>query len=142
MISSFHDLEIKGNYLAEDAGKCDQYVLGDGAFGSQPELHKRLYRNSADHPGRVYYMLVCRTTMGAYLRTVNFKGSGCVSLDNPPVKVFPVNERELANIRDLTPPAPHHGLVIETSGGFRFREFIVFHGEYAYPEYLLAFKRA
>ena len=56
--------------MAEDAGKCDQYVAGDGAFGGRLEgLHQRLYGAAQDHPGRVYYLLVCRTTMGSYLRT-------------------------------------------------------------------------
>ena len=63
-----------------------------------------------------------------------------MSLDGAPV--FPANPRELARIAGLAPPAHHHGLVVENQGGIRFREFLVFHGEYAYPEYLLAYKRA
>jgi len=134
-----------GNYLAEDAGKCDQYVTNDPAFGAEPELHKRLYPGgAAEHPGKVYYVLVCRTTLGAYLRTRTWVSAagGCVSLDTG-ARVFPANNRELSLIPGVSPPAHHHGLVVEKGGpsGIRFREFLVFHGEYAYPEYLLAYRR-
>ena len=85
-------------------------------------------------------MLVCRTTLGAYLRTTTFVDHGCVSLDSG-APVFPANKRELAPIAGLSPPAHHHGLVVENRAPIRFREFIVFHGEYVYPEYLLAYRR-
>lgn len=136
-----------GNYLAEDAAKCDQYVSGDAALGAHPELHARLYPTAGDHPGcRTYYALVCRTTLGAYLRTTTVVSRGCVDLDSG-TPVFPAhadgrpNTRELAPIPAISPPAPYHGLVVENRAPIRFREFIVFHGEYAYPEYLLAYKR-
>ena len=55
-----------GTYLAEDVGKNDQYVTCDDRFDSDEStplgaLHKRLYHHrSAQHPGRVFYVLVCR----------------------------------------------------------------------------------
>ncbi len=55
--------------------------------------------------------------------------------------MFPVNTREVAPIPGTSPPSPHHGVVVENHGGIRFREFVTFHGEYAYPEYLLAYTR-
>jgi hypothetical protein len=36
----------------------------------------------------------------------------------------------------------YHSLVVETGGSIqRFREFVVFHGEYVYPEFVVAYKR-
>ena len=76
-----------GTYLAEDAGKCDQYahgiVLASGEketcqdrpeyMQDRPELaalHQELYGSEPSaHPGEVCYMLVCRTVMGHALRT-------------------------------------------------------------------------
>ena len=55
-----------GTYLAEDVGKNDQYVTRDermNADASTPvgALHKRLYKHrNAQHPGKVFYLLVCR----------------------------------------------------------------------------------
>ena len=60
-----------GTYLAEDAGKNDQYVTCDARFDSDEAtplgaLHKRLYHHrSAQHPGRVFYVLVCRVCAAA-----------------------------------------------------------------------------
>ena len=31
----------------------------------------------------------------------------------------------------------YHSLIVERDQGLRYREFILFHGEYVYPEYLL-----
>jgi len=121
-----------GNYLAEDAAKCDQYVTSDAAFGGDlEELHERLYPGGqAEHPDKVYYLLLCRTTLGVCLRTRTFVRNGCVSLDTGS-KVFPSSTRELALIAGVSPPVHHHGLVVENGGpaGIRFREFAVFHGE-------------
>ena len=52
-----------------------------------------------------------------------------------------LNTKELGPIPSISLPAPHHGLVVENHAPIRFREFIVFHGEYVYPEYLLAYRR-
>ena len=52
------------------------------------------------------------------------------------------DSRELAAVPRASPPVHFHSLVAETGGRIaRFREFIVFHGSYIYPEYLLAFQR-
>ncbi len=42
----------------------------------------------------------------------------------------------------VTPPTPHHALVVEPGGGRRHREVVVFHGDLVYPEYLVAFRSA
>ena len=144
-----------GNYLAEDAGKNDQYVSHDPRGGAYPELHARIYSASAPHPDeKVYYLLVCRTTMGAFVRTTTKLTPGGVdarnlrSLDNPSEKIFPHNTRELGPIAGIKPSVLHHGLVVEREdkdahpkSNLRYREFLVFHGDYAYPEYLIAYQR-
>ena len=57
-------------------------------------------------------------------------------------KIFPVSFRELAAVPGVSPPVHHHSLLAEMGGAIgRYREFIVFHSEYIYPEYLLAYQR-
>ena len=49
-----------GVYLAEDAGKTDQYVGPDSAYDPSSELHKWLYSETVPHPEDVLYVLVVR----------------------------------------------------------------------------------
>jgi hypothetical protein len=82
--------------------------------------------------------------MGYFVRTtatVPFSTSKLQDLDNPGEQIFPVTTRELGPIAGTTPKILHHGLVVEKSGNFRYREFVTFHGDYVYPEYLLAYRR-
>jgi hypothetical protein len=140
-----------GNYFAEDAGKSDQYVKSDkqfdsdstGAFGA---LHQRLYSRSNRHPNeKVFYLMLFRVTMGAIVRTpYSMNGpKSLTNLDNPSQKIFPDPEktRELIPITGITPQVPYHGLVVEKAGDSRYREFLIFNGVYAYPEYLIAYRR-
>ena len=55
--------------------------------------------------------------------------------------LFPHTFRELAHIPNVSPPMNYHSLIVERDRGLRHREFILFHGEYVYPEYLLAYRR-
>ena len=56
--------------------------------------------------------------------------------------VFPIVYRELDTVAGVSPPVHHHSLLADVMGsGARYREFIVFHSEYIYPEYLLAYQR-
>ena len=131
-----------GTYFAEDIGKTDQYVTADANYNSKNELHKRLYKHTR-HPGKVYYTLVCRVSLGHVIRTQTF-GRGSKSMDDAGVKVFPIGKRELAAVPRVSPPVHHHALVAELGGNpgiERFREFVVFHSEYIYPEYLIAYQR-
>ena len=44
--------------------------------------------------------------------------------------------------RGVSPPVHHHSLLADVMDvGARYREFIVFHSEYIYPEYLVAYQR-
>ena len=56
-----------GVYLAEDAGKADQYCEADGEYDRLSELHRLLYPRGADaHPGGpLHFLLVCRVALGA-----------------------------------------------------------------------------
>lgn len=128
-----------GTYFAEDVGKTDQYVTVDAHHNSKDELHKRLYKH-AHHPGKVYYTLACRVSLGHIVRTQDM-GRHSKSMDGVGT-VFPVSFRELAAVPGVSPPVHHHALVAELGHHIdRFREFIVFHSEYIYPEYLMAYQR-
>ena len=65
------------------------------------------------------------------------------SCDAPHVRVFPVNERELAGVPGVQPPVHYHSLIAEKGPGHdRHREFVVFHAsENVCPEYLIAYQR-
>ena len=58
-------------------------------------------------------------------------------------EVFPISFRELDTVAGVSPPVHHHSLLAPdpTPSQVRYREFIVFHSEYIYPEYLLAYQR-
>ena len=130
----------EGSYLAEDAGKNDQYTKVDLQYDGSSELHKRLYAHGAPHPGKVFYILVCRVALGHHVRTQQ-SGKNAKSTDTGS-PVFPISFRELSTVHGVSPPVHHHSLLADVMGsGARYREFIVFHSEYIYPEYLLAYQR-
>lgn len=135
----------EGAYFADDAAKCDQYVRRDAAFDRQSELHALLYSDSHRHAGDVFYLLVARASLGYLLRTADGRtalagggGGGGGALFATP------NKRELVAVPGISPPVMHHSLFAEASPNgpiAQHSEFVVFHGEYAYPEYLLAYYR-
>ena len=131
----------EGSYLAEDAGKNDQYTKVDPQYDGSSELHKRLYAHGArHHPGKVFYILVCRVALGHQVRTQEH-GPLATSSDTGR-RVFPISFRELDTVAGVSPPVHHHSLLADVIGiGRRYREYIVFHSEYIYPEYLLAYQR-
>ena len=130
----------EGSYLAEDAGKNDQYTKVDPQYDGSSELHKRLYAHGArHHPGKVFYILVCRVALGHHVRTKQ-AGRDATSTDTGR-RVFPISFRELDTVAGVSPPVLHHSLLADVSPPYRYREFIVFHSEYIYPEYLLAYQR-
>ena len=132
----------EGSYLAEDAGKNDQYTKVDPQYDGSSELHKRLYAHGArHHPGKVFYILVCRVALGHHVRTKQ-AGRDATSTDTGR-RVFPISFRELDTVAGVSPPVHHHSLLAPdpTPSQVRYREFIVFHSEYIYPEYLLAYQR-
>jgi serine/threonine protein kinase len=146
----------EGSYLAEDAGKNDQYTKVDPQYDGSSELHKRLYAHGArHHPGKVFYILVCRVALGHQVRTQQMitkkmrenkeKGLSPASptSTNTGRPVFPIVYRELDTVAGVSPPVLHHSLLAPdpTPSHVRYREFIVFHSEYIYPEYLLAYQR-
>jgi hypothetical protein len=133
-----------GLYFCEDAAKADQYVQIDKRFKEDSELHKRLFTTShIRHPGNLCYMFLERVAMGAFAMTKDGETLqyGCVG--KPGGAVF-ANEakRELANIPETNPPVLYHGLLVNKGEHHeRFKEFVQFHGDRCYPEYLIAYQR-
>lgn len=131
-----------GTYLAEDAGKNDQYVTQDVALaarGALRDLHKHLYPGG-DHPGKVFYLFLCRTVLGRYVAT---KHGDAGTQDGGGGRVFATSDRrELGYIPQVSPPTHYHALVAELGGDIhRFREFVQFRDARIFPEYLLAYQR-
>jgi hypothetical protein len=98
------------------------------------EVHKILYSKSSPHPGDVFYVLITRAVLGKWIETK--------STDDEQPGIFASdgkNSKELDIIPNHTPPTPHHSL--RGTKFPRFREFIVFHADQLYPEYLVAYHR-
>ena len=53
-----------GIYLCDKPGKADQYTRPDAAYDDSLSLHRQLFSGPDDHPGSVFYVLVCRVTLG------------------------------------------------------------------------------
>jgi ketosteroid isomerase-like protein len=50
--------------------------------------------------------------------------------------------RELKPVMGSEPPLHYHSLLVERGGRIhRYREFVIYHGDQIYPEYLVAYKR-
>ena len=129
-----------GVYLAEDVAKTDQYGAPDVGFSSSSDLHRRLYGSSYRHQGSVFYVLVCRVLLGYPARTQEMSPKATHMETRQ--ALFPIGFRELAPIPGVTPPTSYHSLIAELGINImRYREFVLFHGEYVLPEYLLAYHR-
>jgi hypothetical protein len=137
-----------GTYFAEDPGKCDQYVRPDvhrdDGSGELAKLHEQLYAlPDVTHPGgKIYYLLVCRVAVGHHVRTHSM-GGNAKSVDQPSLAVFPKGFRELAPVPGSS-AIYHHSLLADVVGppiNARYREVIVFHSDYVYPEYVIAYQR-
>lgn len=128
-----------GTYLAEDFAKNDQYCTYDHKHGDHAELHSVLFDElGVRHEGDILYVFVCRVLLGCFVRTQD----GRKNVDSPSSSIWAKSERELAVVEGSSPPVHHHAMLVEVGGKVaRFREFIVFHGDRIYPEYLVAYKR-
>merc|ERR1711904_564470 len=106
----------QGTYLAEDAGKSDQYCTKD--TGDDPlleEMHTRLYRKDGSHvphPGDVYYMVLVRTIMGYFVRTQSGEAK-VQDMDFASPVFATADRRELACIPNVVPPVHYHSMVVE-----------------------------
>ena len=142
-----------GVYLAEDAGKTDQYVGPDSAYDPSSELHKWLYSETVPHPEDVLYVLVVRAALGFPVRTQrtldnskkakthDLRAARVTSMDDG-TPIFPVNCRELSAVPGVTPPICHHSLIAELGQDIvRYREFVLFHSEYVHVDYVIAYHR-
>eukprot|EP00927_Polykrikos_kofoidii_P066819 TRINITY_DN62380_c0_g1_i1.p1 TRINITY_DN62380_c0_g1~~TRINITY_DN62380_c0_g1_i1.p1 ORF type:complete len:539 (-),score=52.91 TRINITY_DN62380_c0_g1_i1:158-1774(-) len=130
-----------GTYLAEDVGKNDQYCTYDEHHGAHPELHKLLFDDlGLHHPGKLLYVFVCRVVLGHIIRTKD----GVTDLDDASRRsIWSSKGRELTTVPKTSPPLLHHSLLVEVGGKIaRYREFILFHGDRIYPEYLVAYLRS
>merc|ERR1711871_1553262 len=128
-------------YLAEDAQKNDQYVTQDLVLNStgMQDMHLKMYSETHMHPGEVFYIIVCRVTLGYPLFTTEGRTStqNGAPLFHPHAKV----KGSQLNVIPGTNVAAH-SLVAETGQIiFRNREFMIYNKSQVYPEYVLAYKR-
>eukprot|EP00966_Prymnesium_polylepis_P042198 980209-Prymnesium_polylepis.1 len=129
-----------GCYFAELSSKVDQYVTPDFEYDSHKMLHTHLFSNEFSHPGSIFYLLVCRVALGhtVYTRTA----TNPVSIDTGE-PIFPSGmDRELGHVPGSNPPVNYHSLQVELGETItRHREWVVFHHDFIYPEYLVAYQR-
>ncbi|CAE8686972.1 unnamed protein product [Polarella glacialis] len=126
-----------GSYMADDAGKADQYCTMDGVK-QKNKLHDCLYPGDVEHPGNVRYMLFCRVLLGHFTETLDGASRKHDGLD-----LFAGPEkRELVNIPGVDPPAAYHALVAQTGKAVkRYREIVVFHADRIVIDHLIAYQR-
>ena len=143
-----------GVYLAEDAGKTDQYVGPDSAYDPRNELHKRLYDETMPHPEDVFYVLVVRAALGFPVRTQRalnnstkarnthaLRAARVTSMDDG-APIFPVSCRELSAVPGVMPKIFHHSLIAELGKDIvRYREFVLFNSNYVHIDYIIAYHR-
>eukprot|EP01062_Namystynia_karyoxenos_P019647 TRINITY_DN1738_c1_g1_i5.p1 TRINITY_DN1738_c1_g1~~TRINITY_DN1738_c1_g1_i5.p1 ORF type:complete len:295 (+),score=54.17 TRINITY_DN1738_c1_g1_i5:640-1524(+) len=123
-----------GVYFAEDAGKADMYASGH-VPGTLPDLEAHLYSADSALPGEVCYMLVCRVVCGHY----------AVTEDGHRVQGTESTLWATSARRDLAKSSAgdqYTSLLVEIGPYSKYREFVQFHGQRTYPEYLLAYSRA
>jgi len=140
-----------GCYLAEDAGKTNQYVHGDSRIGDFPDLHRRLYPSSGHvkfpkYPYKAYYLLVCRVVMGyaCRVRCISMRKSRYENIDFPgfPIWVDVDTRRELCPIPGIKPDMLFHSIFAQKGGDIlRYRELVQFHSQRIIPEYILCYTR-
>ena len=136
-----------GTYLAEVSDKINQYVVCENSCrtgGPLDELHGVLYDEGCPRPANVFYAFVCRALLGHVVRTKD--GANDLDADGKaPIFAPGSGRRELAAIpaeAGLPAGTRYHSILVETGGKVkRHREFVVFHSERIYPEYLVAFHR-
>ena len=140
-----------GSYLAEDCSKNDQYVRQDASLCTDDKnpnvknLHRMLYSDlNVSHPGNCYYIVVCRALLGCPIRTKD----GTTDLDDGGNRTISSSGKAPNDIKELTyvpglPNIYHHSLIVEKGVRVaRHREFLLYHSESVYPEYLVAYHRA
>lgn len=125
-----------GTYLAEDAGKADQYCKVD--VGGSSTLHKALYPEGTEAATDVCYLLVCKVLLGESAVTTDGstkEGGGDLWAD-------PQTRRELGPVPGSDPPFAHHSLLVETGDVVtRYREIVLFHHDKALIKYIIAYRR-
>eukprot|EP00928_Gymnodinium_smaydae_P011878 TRINITY_DN14347_c0_g1_i1.p1 TRINITY_DN14347_c0_g1~~TRINITY_DN14347_c0_g1_i1.p1 ORF type:complete len:485 (-),score=27.41 TRINITY_DN14347_c0_g1_i1:63-1493(-) len=128
-----------GTYLAEDAGKCDQYCDVDEQRDEDNMVHKVLYPAGTSHPGDVSYILVCNVVLGWPACTLD----GMRTTEGGELWSNAATKRELATIPHADLPIAHHGLIVEVGQAVkRYREILSFHSDRIAMRYLIAYRRA
>jgi hypothetical protein len=117
------------------AAKIDQYTLVDKKWDKNSDLHSELFKRNR-HPNNIRYCLVARVVLGRHVRTRD----GITQLDSDQRPLFTDHRRaELAPFPDGSIPS---SLLGETGGCVReFREFVVFHPDQIFVEYLIGYRR-
>ena len=143
----------EGCYFAENIGKTNIYAPRDAQYyeGGDVEM-RRLYEkmwgaaDQHDHPGNVYYVLVCRIALGesVEINEVPYTGGhakkgypGVFALNDRAIQHGCYFRRELANIPGTS--RPYHSLI--GTAYDRWREFIIFDAGRIYPQFLVAYQR-
>lgn len=170
-VSSLNGLFGPGIYLADLPEKVDQYTAEAGTGGDQgwdpagnKGLHRFLYANNQNckPDGELFYAFVAKVVLGepaltktgprdtgdAWLRDgpLNHDRATSVYMDIGGYGDAGINKRDLANIKDTSPPVQYHSLIgmARNERGWRlkrFNEYMVYHGERVLLKYLVAYRR-
>jgi hypothetical protein len=137
-------------YLAEKASKIDQYTAPDFNYHDNAELRKLFYdscgqtfpNRSVKKPGSendLFYCMVVRTVLGWHMMTKD----GTSNIESgKPIWVDQDDKRELAEVG--TTKYRYHSLIALAGPRCllkRQREFMIYHENQCYVEYIIAYRR-
>lgn len=140
----------------EDPAACDampDLLVDTKERGLPAELHCILYRNGSggvSHPGEVYYMALCRVTLGCASVTEDGKKS---SEDRRPIHADPrpwqgPSDKEMCFARGLNclqkeawKDVNYHSLFVQKGSLGDHRRVVLYDRRRVLPEYLVAYSR-
>lgn len=147
-----------GIYMAEDAGKADQYGRAVSNDADKEKMRTLLYTslNLPPQDNNLYYMFVCRAALGCIVQVGKDRDHRLGTQE--PVFADGTQQKELAYVPEIDKPRTRfHTELAEVTGGgghvaedthkehlgneLRFREFISYKGDRIYPEFLIAYSR-
>ena len=119
-----------GIYLCDNAGKADQYATVDASYDGANPLHARLYPTGAhEHPGAVFYLLVCRAPLGLPVLT-KLRKEKAVSLERLQEGRAIFNDGVYNELPDVVPDSagPQGGAKAATARTFHYHSLFALRG--------------
>jgi hypothetical protein len=140
-VSSVAGMFGGGCYFAEDSSKSNQYIpcptCGAGAIfkGKSSECH-------CDPEEQVFPILLCRVLLGDFHVVSKYDAKVYRGTDAArPVRRPPNKPSSMEAYDSVLGETGANGATAVNQGALRFREYITYEVDQAYPEYVISYKR-